>query len=71
VLKDPIDFAIPQVPPPIQYLLVRCLNRDPKERLRDIGEARIAIRSYEANPARETLQAPSRLSFLPYSFFLR
>ncbi len=50
VLKDRIDFAIPQAPPPIRSLLARCLNRDPKERLRDIGEARIAIRNYLANP---------------------
>ena len=42
VLKDRIDFAIPQAPPPIRRLLARCLTRDPKERLRDIGEARIA-----------------------------
>jgi Tol biopolymer transport system component len=53
VLKDRIDFGIPQAPPPIRRLLARCLNRDPKERLRDIGEARIAIRDYLANPAAE------------------
>jgi serine/threonine-protein kinase len=53
VLKDQIDFGIPQAPPPIRRLLARCLNRDPKERLRDIGEARIAIRDYLANPAME------------------
>jgi serine/threonine-protein kinase len=51
VLKDQIDFRIPQAPPPIRRLLARCLNRDPKERLRDIGEARIAIRDSLANPA--------------------
>ena len=50
VLKDPIDCNLPQAPPPIRRLLVRCLTRDPKDRLRDIGEARIAIRDYLANP---------------------
>ena len=50
VLKDPIDCNLPQAPPPIRRLLARCLTRDPKERLRDIGEARIAIRDYLANP---------------------
>src|SRR5258708_18668987 len=53
VLKDRIDFGIPHAPPPIRRLLARCLNRNPKERLRDIGEARIAIRDYLENPAAE------------------
>ena len=45
VLKEPIDFGrLPKITPPaIRVLLERCLDRDPKTRLRDIGEARIAI----------------------------
>jgi serine/threonine-protein kinase len=45
VLKDPIDFGgLPKnTPPAIRILLELCLDRDPKTRLRDIGEARIAI----------------------------
>src|SRR5215467_9625794 len=43
VLKDPIEFDIPQVPMPIRRLLVRCLTRNPKDRLRDIGEARFLL----------------------------
>jgi serine/threonine-protein kinase len=62
VLKDQIDFGIPQAPPPIRRLLVRCLTRDPKERLRDIGEARIAIREYLANPAAEAAPSPAELA---------
>jgi serine/threonine protein kinase/Tol biopolymer transport system component len=54
VLKDEIVLDIPQAPPPIRRLLARCLNRDPRERLRDIGEARIAIRDYLANPAADS-----------------
>jgi len=54
VLKDPIFVDIPQAPPPIRRLLARCLNRSVKDRLRDIGEARIAIREYLANPVVET-----------------
>lgn len=50
VLKDPIDFAIPQAPLPIQALLARCLDRNLKHRLKDIGEARIAIEDFLANP---------------------
>ena len=35
VLKDPIDFAIPQAPKLIQNLLARCLDRNLKQRLQD------------------------------------
>ena len=53
VLKDPIDFNLPQAPLSLRRLLARCLNRNPKDRLRDIGEARVAIRQYLANPSAE------------------
>jgi Tol biopolymer transport system component len=33
----------PEVPPEIRRLLRRCLERDPRKRLRDIGEARIVL----------------------------
>jgi Tol biopolymer transport system component len=33
----------PDTPPAVRALLARCLDRDPKTRLRDIGEARIAL----------------------------
>jgi Tol biopolymer transport system component len=67
VLKDPIDFDIPQAPPPIRRLLARCLTRNPKDRLRDIGEARIAIGEYLANPVAAEVAAPvGRPSRLPW-----
>jgi len=52
VLRGPIDFnKLPkETPKPIRDLLQRCLDRDIKTRLRDIGEARIAIQKYLANP---------------------
>lgn len=52
VLRAPIEFhKLPaSVPGPIRELLRRCLERDSKLRLRDIGEARIAIQQYLANP---------------------
>ena len=55
VLKDSIDFSrlAPETPAPIRELLRRCLDRDVKNRLRDIGEARVAIQKYLANPVRE------------------
>jgi serine/threonine-protein kinase len=45
VLKtDPDWHALPfTTPPSLRRLLGRCLRKEPKERLRDIGEARIAI----------------------------
>src|SRR5262249_1844626 len=45
VLKtDPEWSALPSAAPPsLRRLLIRCLQKDPRERLRDIGEARIAI----------------------------
>jgi serine/threonine-protein kinase len=54
VLKDEIELGSVQAPPPIRRLLTRCLTRNPKDRLRDIGEARIAIQDYLANPAAES-----------------
>ncbi len=45
VLRQEPDWeALPtDTPPRIRRLVRRCLERDPKERLRDIGDARIAI----------------------------
>jgi serine/threonine-protein kinase len=45
VLRGPIDFdRLPkETPRTIRDLLRRCLDRDVKTRLRDIGEARVAI----------------------------
>jgi eukaryotic-like serine/threonine-protein kinase len=51
VLKEDIAWdALPDdVPPPIRRLLERCLERDPKQRLRDIGEARIVLQDPAAS----------------------
>ena len=50
VLRAEIDWeSLPAgTPPAIRRLLERCLDRDPKRRLRDVGEARIAM---EEGPA--------------------
>jgi serine/threonine-protein kinase len=47
VFRQEIDFdALPaSAPPAVRRLVERCLERDPKLRLRDIGEARIALAS--------------------------
>ena len=66
VLRAPIDLdKLPrETPRGIRDLLRRCLNRDPKKRLRDIGDARLAIEealsgSEEGTAA--TVQSPARL----------
>ncbi len=56
VLRAPIDFEkLPkETPTAIRELLRRCLDRDIKTRLRDIGEARIAIQKWLAQPTKDT-----------------
>ena len=41
--RHQLDRLPSDLPPAIRSLLARCLERDPKQRLRDIGEARIAL----------------------------
>ena len=45
VLKDELTWQAlpPDVPEPVRRLLRRCLEKDPKRRLRDIGEARLTL----------------------------
>jgi len=47
-------------PTPIRTLLRRCLERDAKRRLRDIGEARIAIEDCLAGKVSQTLEHTKR-----------
>ncbi len=54
VLRGPIDFEKVTAPAPIQNLLRRCLDRDPKTRLRDIGEARVTIGNFLSDPVSGT-----------------
>ena len=58
VLKTDPDWGAlpPGTPAPVRRLLARCLNRDAKKRLRDIGEARLMIEECLAGP--ETSSAP-------------
>jgi serine/threonine-protein kinase len=54
VLRQSIDFGAlpPATPPAVRTLLERCLERDARQRLRDIGEARVALeRAIAAPPA--------------------
>ncbi|HKS97793.1 MAG TPA: protein kinase, partial [Terriglobia bacterium] len=63
VIKDTPNLEdLPATTPrPIRALLSRCLHKDPKHRLQAIGEARIAIEDYLANPAAEEPAAATNL----------
>ncbi len=55
--REPDFDALPgAVPPAVRQLLRRCLQKDPRERLRDIGDARLDLTeaaAAEASPARK------------------
>jgi len=67
VLKDAIDFDALKAPAPVRELVRRCLERDPRNRLQAIGEARIAIQRYLANPAADSAVAVGSTSKLPWA----
>ncbi|MFI4943882.1 MAG: protein kinase, partial [Burkholderiales bacterium] len=59
VVKDPVDWSAlpPETPATVRSLLQRCLERDPKQRLRDIGEARITLAGAAAHAPEERAAA--------------
>ncbi len=61
VLKTEIDFAkLPaDTPPSIRQLLRRCLERNPKNRLHDIADARIVLEEVLTGKLEEPAAAPS------------
>jgi len=71
IMRDPEWTSLPSaVPPGLQRLIRRCLDRDPRERLRDIGEARLLLADPEAlrsgpEPG-EAVATPARSSRLPW-----
>ncbi len=60
VLRDDIEVgALPSdTPPVLAALLARCLDRDPRSRLRDIGEARVALSALAGGDETSTLLPP-------------
>jgi serine/threonine protein kinase len=75
VLRAPLEWELlpGTTPPSIVRLLKRCLERDPKKRLRDIGEARIALDTvgdegdsnrFPPDRVGNTVAAPRRLPWL-------
>ncbi|HEY8234182.1 MAG TPA: protein kinase [Vicinamibacteria bacterium] len=62
--REPDWGALPAATPAsLRVLLRRCLERDPKQRLRDIGEARVALQApgRPEPPPRAATKAPVRL----------
>src|SRR5579863_1021442 len=66
VLRGPIDFdKLPrETPPAVRGLLRRCLDRNVKNRLRDIGEARIVLEN--AGETEGPAPGPVRAARLPW-----
>jgi serine/threonine-protein kinase len=65
VIKDDLQLErlTPDTPPALRGLVARCLERDPGERLRDIGEARILLsRPMTSTPADAALTTRFRQS---------
>jgi serine/threonine-protein kinase len=73
VMMQKIDLkAIPQAAPPaVNRLLARCLERDPRLRLRDMGEARIALAAAIQDPGAGSEMQESAPLPAPGSFILR
>jgi Tol biopolymer transport system component len=69
VLRQEIDWTrLPgSTPASIRRLLRRCIERDPKNRLRDIGEARIAIEEAMAHPDAQSAPTRGAQEYLPPS----
>ena len=73
VLRAEIDLgALPgDTPPALHRLLARCLERNPRNRLRDIGEARVALLRAAEAPAETSAgeAAPQRARWLERTAF--
>ena len=55
--RDPDWTAIAWAPLPVQHLIRRCLQKDPRQRLRDIGDASIVLD--DERPDAAALESPS------------
>ncbi|HXY07690.1 MAG TPA: protein kinase [Terriglobales bacterium] len=75
ITKEPSWDSLPaSTPTAIRHLLERCLTKDPRTRLQAIGEARIIIERYLANPSastasieRLTVEEPSWRQKVPWA----
>jgi Tol biopolymer transport system component len=68
IARDPDWAALPkETPPRIRQLIERCLRKDPKQRMRDIGEARLIIDEQEPAPIAAAPVAERRGTWLPWA----
>ncbi len=59
--RTPDWSALPgNLPPAVRQLLARCLDKDARTRLRDIGEARVALAPAAPDPAADSRAVPDR-----------
>jgi serine/threonine protein kinase/Tol biopolymer transport system component len=60
ILKDEPDWAVlpSDLPPAVPLLLERCLQKDQKRRLRDIGDARLELEEADRRPAESASYSP-------------
>ncbi len=74
VLRQEVGWEAlpPSTPPRVRRLLARCLERDPKKRLRDIGDARIALDEARSGTIEETdaSSAPGERRTIRWQAFL-
>ena len=74
VLKDEVDLeALPKdTPSRLRDLIARCLKKKPKQRLQAIGDARIVLEEYHADPeAFDTMAAAPVLESAPQPMWKR
>ncbi|MBI3207571.1 MAG: serine/threonine-protein kinase [Candidatus Solibacter usitatus] len=61
------EFTLDGAPHKIRPLLGRCLIRDARKRMRDIGEARIALEKIESGESETPVIAAPRRAWLPWA----
>jgi len=67
ITRDPDWNALPKdTPPHVRKLLMRCLRKDPRQRMRDIGDARIALDEPDLAGA-PAAALPARRQWLPWA----
>jgi serine/threonine protein kinase len=62
VLRQDVDWTALPTEPRLRRLLARCLDRDPRMRLRDIGEARVEIDKIIKGAGDDTVRLPTTAS---------
>ena len=72
VMRDapPLDRLPRDTPDHVRALLVRCLERDPRRRLRDIGEARVLLEQPSAMPGVASPSQPASTRWQTWSPWL-